>query len=547
VVVENLEFHIKRTGNAAAGGINNTAKSMRNLSKASGTATKHTNQLLSSLKRIAMYRLLRTIIKDIGKAFSEGLKNAYTFSKTINGQLSQALDSIASHGMQMKNQLGSALGELLMSLRPIIEGLANLITRIADALSQLFAVLGGRSTYNKATKSTENWAKAAGGAAKAAKEWKNQLLGFDEINKLEAPSDSSGGGSSTDSIGSWEEANASFKWAEELKKITMDWWKGLNLDPIINTWEILKNTVGIFIGLVDNGLRWAYENVLLPLASWTIETAAPALVLLLANAFDFLNTVIEKLTPSFKKLWENHLKPFAQWCGNKFIKIVTELSDAFLNLAKKVEDANSLKEFLDSLDGKEIIVLAVAVAVGVLALNLTPMKLLILGIVAAGTLLVENWDKIKEGAANFRDAMQPVIDAFTWVRDRIVEAIEAIKTFFAWLNSLNIVKSANSRAAAAQANGSIYLQGFASGGYPDEGELFWARERGPELVGSIGGRTAVANNDDIVASVSTGVYEAVSSALGGSFGNQVVDVRVFLDSKEIKAGQQRLARATGSA
>ena len=73
-----------------------------------------------------------------------------------------------------------------------------------------------------------------------------------------------------------------------------------------------------------------------------------------------------------------------------------------------------------------------------------------------------------------------------------------------------------------------------------------ARESGPEYVGTMGGRTAVANNDQIVEGISAGVYNAVTAAMGNySFGNQPVNVKVFLDSKEIKAGQQRLARAVG--
>ena len=50
---------------------------------------------------------------------------------------------------------------------------------------------------------------------------------------------------------------------------------------------------------------------------------------------------------------------------------------------------------------------------------------------------------------------------------------------------------------------------FADGGFPDSGELFWARENGiAEMVGSIGGRTAVANNDQIVEGVASGVAYA---------------------------------------
>ena len=74
---------------------------------------------------------------------------------------------------------------------------------------------------------------------------------------------------------------------------------------------------------------------------------------------------------------------------------------------------------------------------------------------------------------------------------------------------------------------------YAQGGFPDVGELFVAREAGPELVGSIGGRTAVANNDQIVTAVSEGVAKAVSKVLGQ--GNSSGDV-------VLKVGELELGR-----
>lgn len=83
------------------------------------------------------------------------------------------------------------------------------------------------------------------------------------------------------------------------------------------------------------------------------------------------------------------------------------------------------------------------------------------------------------------------------------------------------------------ADGGVYANGtwkpvqqYAMGGVPDMGQMFIARESGPELVGSIGGHTAVMNNDQIVASVSNGVYQAVKSALGNG---QNVNVQVVLE------------------
>lgn len=56
----------------------------------------------------------------------------------------------------------------------------------------------------------------------------------------------------------------------------------------------------------------------------------------------------------------------------------------------------------------------------------------------------------------------------------------------------------------------ITIPRFAGGGFPTTGQMFIANEAGPELVGNIGRRTAVANNEQIVESISVGVAEANS-------------------------------------
>lgn len=88
----------------------------------------------------------------------------------------------------------------------------------------------------------------------------------------------------------------------------------------------------------------------------------------------------------------------------------------------------------------------------------------------------------------------------------------------------------------------------AAGGFVSEGQLFIAREAGPELVGTLGGRTAVANNDQIVAGISAGVYEAVVAAMGGG-GGSGTPVIINLDGREIARSttkyQKQMARAAG--
>ena len=55
---------------------------------------------------------------------------------------------------------------------------------------------------------------------------------------------------------------------------------------------------------------------------------------------------------------------------------------------------------------------------------------------------------------------------------------------------------------------SLSLKAYAEGGFPDAGQLFLAREAGAEMVGTIGRRTAVVNNDQIVEGISAGVSDA---------------------------------------
>ena len=89
---------------------------------------------------------------------------------------------------------------------------------------------------------------------------------------------------------------------------------------------------------------------------------------------------------------------------------------------------------------------------------------------------------------------------------------------------------------------------YDSGGFPSQGDLFIANERSPELIGTIGGRTAVANNDDIRDGIAEAVYQAFTSALSSSGGTDK-DVNLYLDGELIARSttryQRQFARAAG--
>ena len=72
----------------------------------------------------------------------------------------------------------------------------------------------------------------------------------------------------------------------------------------------------------------------------------------------------------------------------------------------------------------------------------------------------------------------------------------------------------------------LNINWYESGGFPKTGELFAANESGPEMVGRIGNKTAVANNDQITTAIAKATYEAVSKAL---FENQENEQQIVIN------------------
>lgn len=87
---------------------------------------------------------------------------------------------------------------------------------------------------------------------------------------------------------------------------------------------------------------------------------------------------------------------------------------------------------------------------------------------------------------------------------------------------------------------------YASGGFPSQGSMFIAGERGAELVGNINGRTGVANSDQITGGIAQAVFNAISSANAQGGGSVPVNTTIMLDgmvlARAVTEGQRGLDR-----
>lgn len=140
------------------------------------------------------------------------------------------------------------------------------------------------------------------------------------------------------------------------------------------------------------------------------------------------------------------------------------------------------------------------------------------------------WAKIRDGflsAYNYIDTrfLKPLRAAASTVFDGMVGAVtaalngvisvlnSALRWIFGGINSIlsdlkNFSIAGYSPFAGLRTIRVPQIPMLADGGFVDQGQLFIAREAGAEMVGSIGRRTAVANNDQIVDGITYGVREA---------------------------------------
>ena len=208
-----------RLGNAINGIVNGGAKGFMRLlafpftraAKDIGGYAKSIWGVVSGFKRIVGYRLIRSIIREITQAFSEGIKNLYGWSKAMGGatisgkNFAQTMDGLATSSLYFKNSIGAMVAPIISALAPAIDYIIDKVVALINVINQLMALLGGATSWNKAIRKASEFEDAAGGAGGAAKEALRYLAPFDELNRLPDDNKGGGGGGGTDYSGMFEE------------------------------------------------------------------------------------------------------------------------------------------------------------------------------------------------------------------------------------------------------------------------------------------------------------------------------------------------------
>ena len=433
--------------------VRNTEKAMKDLSQAKVSeniekTAKSFERMSEKLKNIGsskgLFESVGQSIGGIGRRIMRLASSAFVFNVISAGfrEMSKGIQSLISQDNSLSISLARIRANLVTAFYPIYQAILPAIRALGQALAwvtgqvaSFIAMLTGTSVKANQQGAKDMMIKAQGlekeakgyqKVGKSAKKASNELASFDKINVLETNDGKTSDDvvaplvnpavSTNDAILKEFESNIpplENKLAEMFERLKKP-FEDMDLTYLNEQLSRLWETLGKFGSKIGEGLWWFYENVLAPLAKWTISEVLPRFLEILTNLLEAIKPVVDQVGEDLKWLWDEFLEPASKWVGSKITGFLDKLIDSTKGLGDKIKSNKLLLEFLSAF----IIGLsAEAVAVGLwglaqaiggvvvatwnwtAALLANPITWIVIGIgllIAAIILCVKHWDEIKE-------------------------------------------------------------------------------------------------------------------------------------------------------
>lgn len=118
---------------------------------------------------------------------------------------------------------------------------------------------------------------------------------------------------------------------------TAVWASKLDFGGLVQGFARLIGAAQPLAQLLAGGLSWGYQNVLLPLAGWMIQSAGPAMLNVLTGAVNLLTAGLNLLKPIGTAVWEYVLKPMGAWTGGVLITSLNAAANGVNTLASAIQ------------------------------------------------------------------------------------------------------------------------------------------------------------------------------------------------------------------
>lgn len=390
---------------SAADGADSLADATQNVTDSTNDSTSALNKQTKALKKnIAPFDELKVIGKEAADAISGATKTPAVKADNIGlGNVGQVDYGGLAKGESQIDKLSKSakkLSDILKQLwkpfqeawnregkntidaaRYMFSSLAELAKSVGKSIMEVWTNGTGTEMLSTMLRILQNIFKIIGNiASQLSKAWNKNNVGTQIIQNL---------------------ANAFQKvleFIEKITKATADWAGKLDFYPLLDSIKNLTKSFAPIIEALGNVLEWIYTNIILPSLKWLIETGVPTLINIVSGFLNFLGehqTLVEAFGAAL----------IGMFATAKIIPLITTIISSISNVGLAIKGLIALMTGSGGILGG---ISAIATAIGPGGLIIAAIG----GIIAAGVLLVKNWDSIKEFFGNIVDWISEKTRAF---------------------------------------------------------------------------------------------------------------------------------------
>ena len=321
---------------------NSTKKLGIQMKKSQKPTKKYGEALSGVVRRLVMFRLLRSTISLAFRSAREGMENLAQYSPETNKAISNVLSSLT----QLKNSFATAFSPVAEYASPVLVEFISLLSEAVTWTSQFFAALTGKDTYSKATKVEEDYGAALKESNKQIKEQekanKKLTYSFDELIQAGNKSDQDKTGyvgPTPDQMFTTEEVSNDIKArADAVKEIFSGLFAPLKESWLDNGPEVMQSLTNLF----TSAKQLAQDVGASFMQVWNVEGYGKTITDNLLITFANLAQTVANLITQFDKAWVS---------GDTGTKILRHLGDILVTLSGFFRSASeSIKNWAANLD-----------------------------------------------------------------------------------------------------------------------------------------------------------------------------------------------------
>lgn len=194
------------------------------------------------------------------------------------------------------------------------------------------------------------------------------------------------------------------QFVEKIAEDTATWAANLNFYPLLESISNLTSTFAPILESIGNVLEWIYNNIVLPMLKWLIETGIPIVINLVSDLARFFadhQPIIEAFGAAL----------IGAFAAAKIAGLASRIAGSITTVASFIKGLIALMTGSSGIMGG---IKAIATAIGPGGIFIAAVT----ACIAIGVLLYKNWDKIKEVAGAVWD----------WIKDKTITFVDGIKS-----------------------------------------------------------------------------------------------------------------------